>query len=792
MTHQRSQSAFKKALILSVSTGALLSSTQAFAALDELVVTATKREASVQSIPYNIAAFDGSQLKGAGISSGQDLLNLIPGVFASDQGGRTGVSNNISIRGLNANNPAENNLFQTITEPPVSTYINDTPLFLNLKLTDVSRVEVLRGPQGTLYGSGSVGGTIRYIMNRPEIGENNGEVSAGISIPEHSDELNYTVDGVANFSLGEKAALRIVAGYETLGGVIDANGLAALDSSGNPVSAGGIDGGLVLAPKEDTDDQESWYARASLLLEPTDSVDLLLTYMRQENEYDGDSVRGITNVVSSDGPDWEHDMRALAPGELETDLVSLEANVDLGFASFTSATAYTKSKGDFVNDVSGLYDALNASYFYYGYPREVAPSFIDQEAEVFTQELRLVSQGDGDWDWVIGAFYKDEKKQVAFRDTLLGFEQWGSDPTSLGSFIVFTYYGFATLNDWLAYYGDLSDSSLVNVPYAQDREMNFEDIAIFGELTYHITDAWQVTAGARAFWQDFEQDNRLRFRYFGGGVDEMTNNSEEFDDQVFKVNTSYQINEDTMIYFTWSEGFRHGGANGFPTTGIFAFDPALIPIQPDEVTNYEAGVKGDLMEGDIRYTASVFFLEWDDVQLDTFLGPLSVPSVVNGRAAESKGFELDVTAQATENFQINFGYSYIDAEITEDSPTGAFDGDPLAGVSEHTVSLMLDYFQPLANMGELHWHLDGSYRSDFATGFNSSIDNFAELDGFDVWNASLTWNTEKYSLGAFVKNITDEEGVTAVVNSRHATSPFDSRANTRRPRTYGIQGTIRF
>lgn len=788
----------KLALMLSASATSLCVASTAYAqtAKDEIIVTATRRNQSVQDIPINITAIPGSELEAAGIASGQDLFNLLPGVFASDQGGRTGIGNNISMRGLNANNPGDNNQFQNITEPSVSVYLNDTPLFMNFKLTDMERVEVLRGPQGTLYGSGSVGGTIRYILNKPEIGKNSGSLSSGVSFSDHSGKINYNVDGVANMSLGEKAAIRFVGGYEKLGGVVDMVGLAELGANGAPVSAGGVDGALVTAARlKDADDQRTWYARASILFEPSDNLDILLMAMHQEGEYDADSVRGVTNIGDSSGPEYENSMRIIAPGKVEADLLSMEVNVDLGFASFTSATGYTNATGDFVDDVSGLYDALNASFYYYGYPREVVPSFISQKADVFTQEIRLVSKGDSKLDWIIGGFYKKENKDVSFRDTMLGFEDWANDPTSFGSSLVQPNY--TTVIDFIeqVYAGGPLPSDTVGVPYAQDRKIEFEDVAIFGELTYHLTDAWQVTGGVRAFSQKFSQVNRLRFRYFG--LEENITNAESISDQLFKVNTSYRANDDTLVYFTWSEGFRHGGANAFPTAGPFAGNPNLVQIRPDEVTNYEAGIKGSL--GDkVKYTVSAFLMNWNDVQLDTFLGPLGIPSAINGDTAKSTGFEVDIQTNPSDNFSLDFGYSYVNARLTKDTDLNgdgtadAFDGDKLAGVSDHTFSIIADYMQPAGDWGEVHYHADMSYRSDFQTTFNVNSRNFAALDGFVIINAGVTLNRDNYSIGAFVRNLTDEEGVTGVINNRDATSPFDSRAFFRRPRTYGIQGTIRF
>jgi outer membrane receptor protein involved in Fe transport len=253
-----------------------------------------------------------------------------------------------------------------------------------------------------------------------------------------------------------------------------------------------------------------------------------------------------------------------------------------------------------------------------------------------------------------------------------------------------------------------------------------------------------------------------------------------------------------MVYITMSEGFRHGGANAFPLTGPFAGDAALVKINPDEVTNTEIGLKGQSADGSLTYSMAVFKMEWEDVQLDTFLGPLSIPSAINGEEAETEGFEIEVTKQVTDNFRISAGYSYVDAALTEnadldgDGTDDAFSGEEMAGVSENTASIMLDYIQPLASGKNIVYHLDGSYRSDFKTTFNEAAGNYAELDGFSIFNASVSLESETVNYTLFVRNLGDEEGVTGAVNNRHALAPFASRAYTMYPRTVGFKMSYNF
>ena len=280
------------------------------AELEEIIVTATRRAQTVQEIPYNISVFGGEDLANTGLINADDLLQQIPGVFVSSVGGRTNINSNLSIRGIMANNPADNSIVQNLAEAPVATYIGDTPIFANIKLTDVNRVELLRGPQGTLYGSGAVGGTIRYLFNKPDHEKFSASISARTSITDDSDELSYSGDIVVNVPLSDKFALRVVGGFEDLGGFIDAQGLYVRDgagfggaSSGPPTPSGDfLTSGPIIAPnQEDTNSSDSWYIRGMLSAELTDNVSALFTYIHQEDTWDGDQVRTITDLGNSAG-----------------------------------------------------------------------------------------------------------------------------------------------------------------------------------------------------------------------------------------------------------------------------------------------------------------------------------------------------------------------------------------------------------------------------------------------------------------------------------------------------------
>jgi len=693
--------------------------------LEEVVVTATRRTTSVQDIPYNISALSGRTLKDSGATSLNDLTQLVPGLIAVDQGNDASVSNNLIMRGVNANNVGNQNILPGQIEPSVSTYLNDTPVYLSLRMADVERVEVLRGPQGTLYGSGSVGGTIRFIFNKPSLEESMLTVDSGLSSSSESDDLSYNVDVVGNVPISDNLALRVATGYEDKAGSVDYTDITTYATDGSVL------GTVVDSTREveDADSAETQYARVALLWDVNDDVEAVLSHHWQKNESDADS-----QVNLLDYEDRTNSNAVLGAGDFEANITSLEVKADLGFAELTSSTSVTNT------ELTARYNNPLYNVYFYGYA-QIADTVTEGETESFTQEFRLVSQNDGPLSYIAGFYYNDFDTEM-------------------------------TINDWLG--GIQGDFDTYNA-YFQDRKTSFKDMAVFGEVSYQFTDEFQLTLGARAFDQEFTSNQYINFFAFSATLDDEFGNigfnfagdtggfekrTQDVSDQIFKVNMSYDLSEEHMLYFTWSEGFRHGGTNALPAG--FVSDPSDLEYQSDEASNWEIGVKGTLGEGSMRYTATAFRIDWEKMQYDTFVGPALLPAVINGGDAVSEGIELEITAQLSEFLQVTTGYTFTDAEATEDAGP-IMDGDTLPGISDHTFSVNLDYSQALGNNSELHYNFNGSYRSDFKTNFNNGMDDFGELSGFDIYNASLTWSQDKLTIGAFVRNLTDEEGLSGQV-----------------------------
>lgn len=783
-------------------------------ALEEITVTATRRSQTVQDVPYNISAISGDMIKDRGVFDLTELTRSIPGLSGPDLGSRAGVNNTIIMRGLNVGDAGLSTIVGNRTASPVSTYVDETPLFTNFRLVDVERVEVLRGPQGTLYGSGAVGGTLRFISRKPDTENTYFEFGGGASDNAESDELNYEARGIANFPLSDNAAIRFAAAYDKRGGVVDSTKLMLTDSNGVPVLAdpSNVDSVAAFERREDVDEGDVFFGKASLLWSPGDSTEVVFNYMRQDEEWD----HGTTAYIGGDsqnggGPDsWEDSSNAFDRVERTVDLAGVELSHEFGFATFTSSTSYTKDDSSPTRDTSDFYETLAAYYFYF--PRMLVVDESQEERKALTQEFRLVSSGDSKVDWVAGLYYRDEEFSQTGLNRMRGFGDWADDPTSSGSQIVAYYYGAYGLNtvgDFIEFgLGGVRPSTNGDVSFTSSFDDEFTDLAAFGEVTFHPSETWQVTLGARFFRQELDSMMRQTLPYCGPGCSDdgvsplgltLASSSETFNDSIFKFNTSWDFSDDHMLYFTVAEGFRRGGANALPLVGPFA-DPAFPQkYDPDTVLNKEAGLKGFLNDGRISYTAAAYHIDWDDIQIETFtLGGLK--GVTNGQSAVSKGIELELTANVSDNFDVGFGYSYTDAELTDQVTitTGVLqDGDPLPFVSKNQVTLSLDYSMPVMTDKELRWHLDGNYRSDFQSEPNNNLvpANQVMFDGYSLLNAHVSLAADAWTAQLFIKNLSNESGLGAALirNAEAApTAEFGRRGWVTRPRSVGVRFTYIF
>lgn len=712
---------------------------------EEIVVTATRRAQDILDVPYNISAVTGAQIEEARMRDSTELLRSVAGVSIVDRGERNGaVVNGVRIRGLNVDSAALGD-YAVSAVSTVSTYVNDTPIFANFLLTDIAQVEVLRGPQGTLYGSGALGGTVRYIMNAPELGEYGGHGQLSLSQVEGSEEAGWGGDLTINLPLGERAAFRGTIARADYPGVTDYVNLYELDANGAPSAPNGVlDPAASYTSREDADTVDIWFGRASLLVEPTDTIDLTLNYFHQSDEIGG--RRGQT--LGADGfgnpyGDYQSGSIQLEPSDRELDLVSLEANIDLGFATLTSSTSYYDHSGSSVSENTGFYAQAGFLGFYYNYPRPMASAVRGFADESLVQELRLVSNDGGAFDYVVGYYYQDQNRVATQESYLRGFKAWW-DALFAGSPLI-----------QAAVTGDQD--------FAYSRDEDFVDQAIFGELTWHVNDRLDVTGGVRAFANEADNTTFMDLPLYAGVFTPSTSVFQTDDDGVlWKLNAALEVGDDDLVYATWSQGYRRGGTNAVPTSGTFAEDPRWQTYESDRVDNYEIGVKGRL--NGMRYDASLFYIDWQDAQLNTATPNWGFFAVQNSGGAHSAGLEVQLSGMLTNEWGYSFGYTYLQAELDEDfySPIGTLidvEGNALPGAPEHMLNGAIDYTRPLGNY-TFFARLDGFYQSDTRNAISQSPLFNVDLDSFAIFNAVATLSSDTWDLSFWVKNIGNEEGVT--------------------------------
>jgi len=712
---------------------------------EEIVVTATRRAEDILDVPYNITAVTGEQIEEARMRDSTELLRSVAGVSVVDRGERnSSVVNGVRIRGLNVDSAALGD-YAVSAVSTVSTYVNDTPIFANFLLTDISQVEVLRGPQGTLYGSGALGGTVRYIMNPPEIGEYGGHGQFSLSQVEGSEDTGWSGDLTMNFPLGDRAALRATIARADYPGITDYVNLYELDGNGAPVAPGGVlDPAASYTSQEDADTVDIWFGRVSLLLRPTEDIDLTLNYFHQSDEIGG--RRG--QVLGSDGfgnpyGEYESGSIQLEPSDRDLDLVSLEANIDLGFATLTSSTSVYDHSGSSISENTGFYAQAGFLGFYYNYPRPMASAVRTFADESIVQEFRLVSDDGGRFDYVLGYYYQDQNIVSTQESYLRGFKTWWDA----------LWVGFPGVQ--AAVTGDQD--------FAYSRDEDFTDQALFGELTWHVTDRLDITGGIRAFSNEANNTTFMDLPLYAGVFTPTTSVFNTEDDGILlKLNGALEFGDDDLLYATWSQGYRRGGTNAVPTSGSFAEDPRWQVYDSDRVDNFEVGVKGRIHG--MRYDASVFYIDWQDAQLNTATPAWGFYAVQNSGGAHTAGLELQLSGMITNEWGYSFGYTYLQAELDEDfySPIGTLidvEGNSLPGAPEHMLNGAIDYTRPFGAY-TFFARLDGFYQSETRNAISMSPLFDVDLDSFAIFNAVATVSTENWDLSFWVKNIGNEEGVT--------------------------------
>ncbi len=798
------------------------SAEEAAAVQDTIVVTATRRAESVQDIPLNIAAVGSQQIEEQGLTELGDLLGFVPGINVLDGGGRQG--NPIVVRGINAT-PLGSGDDDNTGGGTVATYLGDIPVFVDLKLNDLERVEVLLGPQGTLYGSGTLGGAIRYIPKRPDFSEDSFQLRGSAYTYGEADGASWEGGFTVNKRLTDRLAVRASLDYVDDTGFIDQPfivrevGVSDPDGFADPAN---------FDPQEDTNGEEVLSLRAAVRWQPTDWLDGTFTYYRQESDIEGRTISSRRTPLQTGR--YENGLRVLEPNDVTNELFALEVTADLGFAELTSATGFSEFNDDGQRDQTDLLISLEYSY-------ELFPTFTSFTRELtreerFNQEIRLVSTHKGPLSWIVGGFYNE-------------FDR------------------VATSAEFTPLYAEFA--GLVNRPddlefFDQDLERTVEQ-ALFGEVAYDITDRLTLTLGGRYYEYKVDAFAQTDFPLFGDNfdgdnddttfgapptLDEVEQNSfnpllnQEDDGFLFKVNASYDITDDILAFATVSEGFRVGGSNGLSECTQAQLDDIsndvqaqcgltpgqVITINGQQVTNardetqfgadttrnYELGLKTAWMDGRLKLNGSLFYVDWMDPQLDaTTIGAL-LGITVNAEGASSTGVELSGDFQATDRWNLRGSFSYTDSKLTADAPglvgtisppgfgptfEDGLDGDRLPGSPETQFSLATVYEYPLPNGKDLDLFFSYAWQSDVLTRTGSRGNGFV-LDSFGVANARATYDAGDWRATVFVDNLFDEFGEVGARDTQLfnqvLTDANGGPVNTRRfftsviaPRSFGVR-----
>jgi iron complex outermembrane recepter protein len=756
-------------------------------ALQEVVVTATRRALSVQDVPISITAVTGATLEQAGIQDIAGLARSVAGVNYTDKGPYGGVAGStLIIRGLNSEETG-NLAFPSPIVPPVATYVDETPLFFNLRLSDLDHVEILRGPQGTLYGSGSLGGTIRFVQNAPDPSGFDAKVEAGASKTDHTHAVNDDFSGMLNLPISDTFAVRLNASLSNEAGFINQPNLFVLGAGGVPVPSN--PGNILSLPETYSKDGVNSYgyrsARVAALWKPNENFHAQLSYYYQVSTgngypYSSPAVYGVGSLSSTDVvPEAVRD---------KVDLVALTLDYDLGFATLTSASSWARHSNQTLDDGTAVYENFSFYQAYYGgNPRAVFDRRAGLDDKLWSQELRLASKAGGFLDWVAGAFFKNENSFIQDHEYYPGYNDFYNACVPV--------YGSGSAQCGGGEYGLINNVPQIDgialnkdQAYIGDFETHFTDLAAFGELTGHLTSAWSLTAGTRLFKQVVTQSQQTGLLFVGPGFIANESLTDEWRRPLWKINTAYQLDKTNLAYATWSQGFRRGAVNALPPTEPGYVTPtALTKVQPDTANNYELGVKGTLQDR-FRYSAAIYDIQWKNIQEGAQLTPLVLPGAINVGDGYSRGLELELFTKLTDHLSGQLGYTYDNTKLTSLSALAEIGlsiapatGSQLPGTPKNSLELGFDYGHIMIAGGEMRYAIDAHYQSRVIPAISASVPIVA---GYTIGNARTSFTRSHVTGTLYVDNFTNALGVSSYTDPAGYGNRY--AAIVSQPRTIGF------
>lgn len=699
------------------------------AEVETITVTAEKRSEAVSNVPMGVTALSGDELRRMQALRFQDYAAKVPGLSLIDAGAQ---GTQLVVRGITSGSVALNSA--------VATYIDETPYSAegpftgpffnapNLDTFDMQRIEVLKGPQGTFYGANALGGLLKYVTNAPDLSGFAAEVEAGTSSVAGGG-AGFDLHGMVNVPLADDAALRVVGYDDYYPGFIDDPSRGLRDINGSHYQG----------------------ARASLLYQPTANLTIRLNALFQNRVWGNPGDEDVNpNTFTPIHGNWNLERLINQPGHAENQVYNLTVNWDAGFANLISATSYTKSQSDAINDVSHEYGALVSGALGGAYGLAFASDF---SVENFTQEIRLASPDDQQLQWQVGGYLTNEQgKELepfyvvdATAKTLLT-----PFPVNLG-----TVDGPVRYNEY-AGFGDLD--------YFIQPDL---DVALGGRYSTNDQSLREITSGALVGPNNFRQTSSQGVFTYSGDI-------------------RWHFTPTDMLYGRVATGYVPGGPNDVVPTAHFPSS-----YSSSTTNNYEVGLKGSWFDNTFTADVSAFLIDWHKIQVVAVVGGFG--SATNGGTAESKGVEWSFGYVPVSGLTLNFNGAYTDAYLTAPTPAsvGGEVGDRLPSSPLWETSVSAEYEHSIAEdysgFVGVDWHFSGSRFADFsATGPRQ------EMPSYNLVNLRFGVEANTWSADIYVKNLGN---VIAIDYVRPETllGGFGAQDATVYPaRTVGIELTDRF
>ncbi len=679
--------------------------------IEELVVTAQKREENIQDVPSSVAVFSGVQLEKQRISTVQDLSTIVP-TFNINSTSHQRVTP--ALRGSSSNNTTPGG------DQSVALFVDEIyyggSMDWNPDLFDVERLEVLRGPQGTLFGRNVVGGAINVVTKNPsEVFE--GSVRATVG---NFDRIDF--DGYVAGPVAENLFASVAASSKNADGFLR-----------NTFTGKGAE----------SVDKKS--IRGKLLYQPSDMLEwtLSLSYSLDDSggptrDYTGPPITAVPELADFVPDNNENTTASPFDGGIDAEYFTLSSKLtwSMDWADIVSVTGYRSMESQL-----GRVDQVGLPY----------PGAVDydpyNDVEQISQELRLVSTDIDRWDFTLGVYY-------FFQDN---FEY---EP------IRFTFFPGTRFHSLQQFYLSLSPSlpgtpGISTVTAEHDMQIDTESFAVFGQVTYYLTEQMGITLGGR-WTKDKKEgtgssfgDPNLIFSVYPE-----TDLSESWDAFTPKASIDYRFSDDLMAYATVSRGFKSGSFNhgigifaDLATTRTRGAATLSTPLAPEYVWNYEAGFKSDFVDNRALLNASFYYSKYDGAQ-NAFVLPTGAATTVNIEDMEIYGLEVDGLFLVSDNLNIGFNYAFSDSEVGKDDP--AFGGNRAALTPKHAGAIWGSYSQPLAHGGTLSISGDVSFKSNYFTEISNDPAFKTSNDG--ILNGRIEYQTkdERWTLSVWGKNLTDE------------------------------------